>query len=236
MARGMTNMASYVLVHGAGWGGIVWTQVALIMRAAGHEVFTPTLTGLGERTHLASPDIDLETHIADLVGVLEYHDLRKVIVAGHSYGGMVIAGAADRCCDRLAHLVYLDAHAPRDGESVFDLVGRSAAEETRELARTQGGGWSIPVPPDAVFRRFMRPHPLKTCAQRISLKNAALTDKLPHTYVYCTNPALPWIAKSAERARTERWSFRELPTDHMAMLTMPVELSEILLQLSESER
>lgn len=102
-------MATYVLVHGAWHGGWCWQRVTPLLRAAGHEVFTLTLTGLGERSHLANPEIDLNTHIQDVVNVLEYEDLRKVILVGHSYGGMVITGVTDRAAERLAHVVYLVA-------------------------------------------------------------------------------------------------------------------------------
>ena len=173
-------MATYLLVHGGGWGGNCWSQVAVCLRDRGHEVFTPTLTGLGERAHLASPDTDLDTHINDIVGLLEYYDLRRVILVGHSYGGMVVTGAADRCIDRISHLVFLDAHAPRDGESAADLAGPAATEQMIEITRTQGDGWRIP--PSLGASPFMRPQPLKTCTQRISLRDAALTAGLPRDF------------------------------------------------------
>src|SRR5574340_886568 len=109
-------MATFVLVHGGFHGGWCWKKVTPLLRAAGHEVYTPTLTGLGERVHLASPEIDLSTHIQDVVNVLEYEDLREVVLVGHSYGGMVIAGVADRAAPRVAHLVYFDALVAGDGE------------------------------------------------------------------------------------------------------------------------
>ena len=108
-------MATFVIVHGAWGGGFSWARIRRMLAAEGHEVFTPTLTGLGERAHLASPDVDLATHIQDVVAVIETEDLRDVILLGHSYGGMVVTGAADRVADRLAHLAYLDAFAPLDG-------------------------------------------------------------------------------------------------------------------------
>jgi len=222
-------LATYVLVPGAGWGGIVWSQVANILRTAGHDVFAITLTGLGERAHLASPNVDLDTHIQDVVGLIEYYDLRAVCLVGHSYGGMVITGAADRCQGRIAHLVFVDAHAPRDGESLEELAGPTAIEENREMASKHGDSYWIPPPLDGP--PFMRPHPLKTLVQRISLKNPALLASIPRSYVYCTQPKLPWIAKSAERVRAEGWRYHELPTGHMVMLTMPNELADVLLSL-----
>ena len=111
-------MATYVLVHGGAHGGWCYRDVARLLRSAGHEVFTPTLTGLGERAHLLSPDIDLDTHITDVVAVLRWEDLHDVILVGHSYGGMVITGVADRAADRVGHIVYLDAATPVNGESL----------------------------------------------------------------------------------------------------------------------
>src|SRR4051794_30531978 len=108
-------MATFVLVHGAIVGGWCWRWVAPRLRSAGHEVYAPTLTGLGERVHLASPDTDLETHIRDIDNVLRFEDLTDVVLVGWSYGGMIVAGAADRAPERIAQLVYLDADAPRDG-------------------------------------------------------------------------------------------------------------------------
>ena len=114
-------MATYLLVHGAWHGGWCWRRVTDILRAEGHTVFTPTLTGLGERAHLARPEIDLETHISDVLGVLDAEELDDVILCGHSYGGMVITGVADRLPGRIKALVYLDAFVPEHGESVIDL-------------------------------------------------------------------------------------------------------------------
>ena len=115
-------MATFVIVHGAWSGGHAWRWVRPRLRAAGHEVFTPALTGLGERSHLASAQVDLDTHIQDVLGVLEFEDLDQVVLVGHSSGGMVITGVADRAPQRLAQLVYLDAEVPADGQSEFDLL------------------------------------------------------------------------------------------------------------------
>src|SRR5713101_4428932 len=111
-------MATFVLVQGGWVGGWYWKRVTPLLSAAGHEVFAPTLTGLGERAHLAAPDIGLETHIQDVLGVLTYEDLSNVVLVGHSYGGMVITGVAERAPERLAHLVYFDAFVPTDGQAL----------------------------------------------------------------------------------------------------------------------
>jgi pimeloyl-ACP methyl ester carboxylesterase len=116
-------MATYALVHGAWHGGWCWKKVTPLLRAAGHEVFAPTLTGLGERAHLLTPAVDPETHIDDVLGVLHYEDLRQVVLVGHSYGGTVITGVAARAADRIGHLVYLDAFVPLGGAVAAGLDG-----------------------------------------------------------------------------------------------------------------
>ena len=118
-------MATMVLIHGSMHGGWCWQRVAPLLRAAGHDVYTPTLTGLGERVHLAHPDVDLDTHIRDVLGVLEFEDLHEVILVGHSYGTMVITGVADRVPERIAHLVYLDGTMAADGQAALDFSHRS---------------------------------------------------------------------------------------------------------------
>src|SRR5262245_38762532 len=114
-------MVAFVLVHGAWHGGWCWKKVAPLLRQAGHEVYTPTLTGLGERSHLVHPEVRLETHIRDVLQVLEFEDLRDVVLVGWSYGGMMVPGVADRAAERLRHLVYLDADVPGDGQCSLDL-------------------------------------------------------------------------------------------------------------------
>src|SRR5438445_13579590 len=138
-------MATIVLVHGA-WGGASWERfVAPRLRAAGHLVFAPTLTGLGDRSHLSSPEVDLATHVQDVANVLFYEDLTDAILAGHSYGGMVVTGVAGRMPERLRRLVYLDAFVPEDGQSLFDLVGAERAASMRARAAANGDGWRVPA-------------------------------------------------------------------------------------------
>ncbi len=230
-------MGIFVLVHGAWGGGWSWrSTVGALLRDAGHEVFTPTLTGLGERGHLATPETDLETHIQDIVSVIEFEDLRDVVLMGHSYGGMVIAGAADRVADRLAALVYVDAMVPQDGQSLADLVGSDAAQmEAR--AQAEGNGWSLPpsempanTPPDRLAwagpRR--RAQPVKTFTQPVHITGKAAG--LPHTYVYCTDPPGDAFTKIAARLRTDAtWRVVDFPTSHNVQYTMPRELADLLL-------
>jgi pimeloyl-ACP methyl ester carboxylesterase len=154
-------MATFVIVHGAWSGAHAWRWVRPMLRAAGHDVVTPALTGQGERAHLATPATDLDTHITDVAAVLHYEDLSDVVV-GHSYGGMVITGVADRVPERLAQLVYFDAEVPLDGEAELDLVPATERAGYEEAARTRGDGWRVPPPfpdplPPACRRRSSGP-------------------------------------------------------------------------------
>ena len=164
-------MATYLLVHGAWHGGWCWTRVSRILRDAGHTVFTPTLTGLGERAHLAGPEIDLDCHIADVLGVIDAEELTDIILCGHSYGGQVITPVLDQRIERFRAAVWLDAFVPTEGRSLMDGWPPERAQHIREQVATTGDGWKVdPMPPeyfgvmrdeDAVCRsrsrRFRRP-------------------------------------------------------------------------------
>src|SRR5512143_1846187 len=143
-------MANYVLVHGGWHGAWCWDKVVPLLRAAGHSVYTPTLTGLGEQAALLTPEVGLDTHIQDMVSLIEANDLQQVILVGHSYSGMVITGVADRLPSRIRHLVYLDAAIPRDGQSLADLLPMGGTMFRRE-ANKNGDGWRVNPPPE-------RPH------------------------------------------------------------------------------
>jgi pimeloyl-ACP methyl ester carboxylesterase len=236
-------VATFVIVHGAWSGAHAWWKVRPLLRAAGHEVFTPSLTGLGERAHLTSPDIDLDTHIQDVVGLLEYEDLQDVTLVGHSYGGMVVSGVADRLPERLAQLVYLDAEVPADGQSEYDLMPAPERAVYEASARDKGDGWRIPPPvPDTLPDDLepdlrwalsrMVPQPVKTFTQPVRLTSPAVA-KLPRTYIRCTEgkegEALPAYV---ERARSEPgWRYRELAAGHGAHVTAPQALSNLLVEL-----
>lgn len=227
-------MTTYVLLPGAWSGGWQWRPVARLLREAGYEVHTPTLTGLGERVHLASPAVDLETHVADVLNVLAYEDLRGVVLVGFSYSGMVATAVAERAPARLAHLAYVDAFVPEDGQSLLDMAGPEVAAHFAAIARERGDGWRIPHdPPDAPRRTA---HPLKTFQGRVAIGNLEAAA-LPRTYVYCTDkPEMgggnAGIAASAARARAGGRRYRELPTRHVAMETMPRELADLLLEIA----
>ena len=233
-------MATFVIVHGAWSGGHAWRWLRPLLRAAGHEVFTPALTGLGERSHLASAQIDLETHVRDVVGVLEYEDLLQVVLVGHSYGGMVITGVADRVPERLAELVYLDAEVPLDGQCEFDLLAPAERAGYQESARSKGQGWRIlpPVPEplpddlDANLRWAMSrmvPQPVATFAQPLRLTNPAGLG-VSHTYVLCTEGKEGQEVPSyVQRAQADpSWRFVELAAGHGAHVTAPQTLADLL--------
>jgi pimeloyl-ACP methyl ester carboxylesterase len=236
-------MATFVLVHGALVGGWCWRWVAPRLRSTGHEVYAPTLTGLGERVHLASPRVDLDTHIQDVVNLLHFEDLSGVVLVGWSYGGMVVAGVADRVPTRIAHIVYLDSDVPRDGETSVPPSAHAAREAQ---ARAHGDGWRVPpaattaetfllgeLPEDQ--RRWiaarLTPHPLKTWTQPIRLTGAAATT--PTTYIRCTvgyDPTDEDTMRQDERIRSEPgWRYRELAESHAAPFTAPRAVADLLL-------
>src|SRR4051812_14123902 len=140
-------MATFVLLHGAWHGGWAWQRVVPALRAAGHDVLTPTLTGVSDRAHLLHPGVGLSTHVQDVVALLEAYDARNVALVGHSYAGQVVTGVADRVPERLAHRVYLDAFVGADGEAAIDLLPETVAHHYRESVAGPGFGWLIPVRP-----------------------------------------------------------------------------------------
>jgi pimeloyl-ACP methyl ester carboxylesterase len=208
-----------------------------LMRAAGYRLLTPSYTGLGERVHLADPAIDLQTHITDVLNVIRFEDLRDIVLLGHSYGGMVATGVADRARDRVARLVYLDAFVPRDGQSLLDL-NEPARERMRTLAR-QGDGWRVPpnpTPPDtpkadlAWLTERRVDMPVKCFETRLKLQGE-LT--LPRSYIYCTRTAPDDIfGQFARRARDEPgWQYCEIDASHSPNVTAPEALTALLKQI-----
>src|SRR6185369_3372603 len=198
-------------------------------------------TGLGERSHLATPDVDLNTHIQDVVNVLTYEDLRQVILVGHSYGGMVITGVSERVADRLAHAVYLDAFVPQHGQALADLVAPQFRDEVQQQAQAAGGLLPpFPVEQYGVFAEAdvrwvgpkLVPHPFKAMITPVQLTSAAAAA-LPRTYIYCHTPAMGFFEPFAERTKAGKgWRYHELATGHDAMVTLPRELTSLLLELA----
>lgn len=231
---------TYVLVHGAYGGGWVWRDVVPGLENAGHRVFTPTLTGLGDRSHLLSGQISVETHVQDLANMITFAGLTDVILVGHSYGGMPVTGVADRMPGAIKQIVYLDALIPENGESVFDILPPDITADMSKAASATGEGIAIPaaessVPPSsmrdwAVARN--RPQPLGTFALPLKLSRPAGADH-PVTFVSFTAPAIAAIEPSRARARQKAgWHFEEMAVPHDTPLIYPDRTVERLLQVS----
>ena len=234
-------MSTFVLVHGAWSGGWKWRAVSPILRRAGHEVFTPTLTGVGERAHLASPDIDLGVQIQDVVALMEMEDLRDVVLLGHSYGGMVVTGAAERCPERIGRLVYLDAFVPENGKCALDYVVPERAAGFREQGERTGfveppppSLWGVVKPEHVAFSRQREVrHPYRCFTQPVRRVNSS-ADALPKTFIYCSSPATGTFDQFAAKYRGDpEWRYHELKTGHDAMILVPEELAAILLKAAQ---
>jgi pimeloyl-ACP methyl ester carboxylesterase len=245
-------MTAYVLVGGAWLGGWCWDRVADRLRADGHEVYPVTLTGLGDRSHLAAPEVDLDTHIADVVTVIESADRPDVVLFGHSYAGVVVTGVADRIPESISLLGYLDSGPASDGTAYVDFLPPPARELIDQLVEEVGGGWQIPMPSweelaglmgsslsglgdaeRANIRAGAVPQPVRTWTQSLSLKNPARKE-LPKLLISCSFPLAevremiaaghPWFRELA----APQWSFLELRTSHWPMFSAPERLAALL--------
>jgi pimeloyl-ACP methyl ester carboxylesterase len=246
-------MTTYVLVGGGWLGGWCWQRVARRLRDEGHDAYPATLTGLGERVHLASDQVDLETHITDVVNLIEFEDLRDVVLLGHSYGGLVVTGAADKIPERISELVYLDTAPLPDGDSLIEKFPPEPRRRTEEQVRLLGEGWKFPVPPpdeladmaslEEVDEDHLRllysratPQPFGTYTQSLHLKNPC-REGLPKLGILCSfslDQVKEMIASGnplfRELARPE-WRFVELPTGHYTMFSRPEDLAKLLTDL-----
>ena len=226
-------MSTFVLVHGAWHGGWCWDPVRERLEAQGHHVTTPTLTGLGERCHLASRAVDLETHVSDLLNHIAYEALKDVVLVAHSYAGFAAYGLADRNAAAIGRLVLLDAFIPRDGETMADHVGERG--DQYRAAAAEDPGWLAPAPPAAVLGvgeadlewvdSTMTPQPVQTYLQPIALTGAA--EKLDRLYIDCTTPSLATLDESKRRMAGVPTT--QLACGHDAMIAMPGRLAELLL-------
>lgn len=234
--------APFVLVHGAWHGGWCWKKVRARLAAAGHEVFTPSLTGLGDRAHLARPEVDLDAHVADIVALLEAEDLQGAILVGHSYAGMVITGVVERAAPRIAQVVYLDAFLPEHGRCLNDYsIG---APGYAENVRVNGEGWRLPFegtltlealgvtdPADVAWMApRMRPQPYRTFTQPVAISPGWPGAVRP---AYLLTSSRPHYEEAAERAASKGFQLLRIPgAGHDAMVTRPAEVSAALLQLT----
>jgi pimeloyl-ACP methyl ester carboxylesterase len=233
-------VTTYVLVHGAWSGGYSWRRLRPLLARPGHQVFTPTLTGLGERAHLVSPLTDLSTHVWDVVNHVLYEDLRDIVLVGHSYGGAVVTGAVEHIADRISHLVYLDAFVPAGGESVSGLAGRGGVS-----APSLTDEWLAPPPPrdfgdpaeEAWANARRRPHPMRCFTEPVALRRPLEEHDFTLTYIKATaepesapGNAAFWAA-ARHAASDPRWSCHEIATTHVVQHHEPGALAEILLAL-----
>ncbi|MEO0319114.1 MAG: hypothetical protein RL404_2791 [Pseudomonadota bacterium] len=228
---------NFVLVHGAWHGGWCWRHVAERLRAHGHQVFTPTLTGLGERSHLLDANTGLSSCIADIAGVIAAEELQDVVLVGHSFAGPVITGVADRMRERLKQLVYLDALVMQHGQSALSLFSPAVQQERRRTIDAEGLRMAIPSPEkfgvtdpeqQAWLRRRLTPHPLRAYTEPLRLQHP-VGNGLPKTYIAVTEPWYPPLAALREQLRTQPdWQWREIAAGHDAMVTSPEALATLL--------
>jgi pimeloyl-ACP methyl ester carboxylesterase len=234
-------MTTYVLVHGAWSGAHGFRRVRPLLQAAGHEVFTPSLTGIGERVHLVSPQVNLTTHIHDVVNQVLYEGLEDIVLLGFSYGGFVVTGTLEHIDANVRHLVYLDAFVPDDGDTVFALAGNPERNPI-EI----GGPWLVPPTPrefeDPAEAAFANPrrvsHPLACFTEPVRLRQPIEQFPFARTYIRATAdapdaPGTPAFDAAATRARSsDAWQYHEIATNHMIPNNRPGELAELLLKMA----
>lgn len=229
-------MATFLLLHGAWHGGWCWTRVSTRLRVAGHVVFSPTFTGVSDRAHLLSPLVNLTTHIDDVVRLIDAENLQDVVLVGHSYAGMVVAGVVAQRPGSIRTRVHLDAFVPRSGEAAIDLLPDTVAHHYREAVNGPGLGWLIPPRSLEVLgvtaaedlnwlTPRLTPQPWATYAEPVKL--GTREQEVPGVFIECTS----WMrvfTPQADRARSLGWSLRELETGHEAMVTAPEQLAQML--------
>lgn len=239
MTPSRTDRRTFVLVHGAWHGGWCWAAVAEALRERGHRVYTPTQTGLGERAHLISKSITLDTFITDIANVIRCEDLDDVVLVGHSFGGNAVSGVADRMPERMRRIVYLDATMLENGQTPFGLLPKDVVEARTQAAETSSGGLSIPPPPAAAFgvsepaqaawlEARLTPHPFSTFVSPLKLANK-IGNGLPATYIMCVDPLYGPLQASRDWVKKNGMMTVEIRTGHDAMVTAPDALTDLLL-------
>ena len=235
------NKPHFLLIHGAWHGGWVWNEISEILNYQGYSVSTPTLTGLGEKKHLLSSKITIDTFIEDVVNHIIFENLNNIILVGHSFAGSVISGVADKLKDRIQKLIYFDAVILKDGQKPFDIAPKELVKERIELAKRFGNGISIPAPSADAFGVFdvkksllleekLTPHPLSTYQSKLTIKNE-IGNGIPLFYIFCNNPVYKSLESSREVVRKLKWPIFELNAGHDAMLTHPKETLNLLMKI-----
>jgi pimeloyl-ACP methyl ester carboxylesterase len=231
---------TFLLVHGAWHGGWCWRRVADLLQTKGHAVFTPTLTGLGERSHLMRAGINLTTHIVDVVNVMKWEALSGVVLCGHSYGGMVVSGVAEQMADRIASIVFLDAFLPQDGDAMMDITSQAVRDGLK--AAIENGKIGVPPRPAAAFHvnekdrawvdSLCGPQPIGTMIEKIKLSGAReLIAK--KAYIRAGAYPNPGFDAALARVKADRsWRSYDVPCGHDVMVDMPERLTEILLEVA----
>jgi pimeloyl-ACP methyl ester carboxylesterase len=220
---------TYLLVHGAWHGGWCWDQVSARLTALGHVVIAPTLTGLCERAHLLTSGVNLSTHIADIEGEIRFKDLSNIVLCGHSYGGMVITGVAERYADKIASIVYLDAFWPRDGQCVDDIRGATSEPGVNPTRNAS----AFMEPANAAWANArLTPQPVETFREKLKVTNAV--DRIPlRTFVQATVDPISFFAATYERAKaTPGWKAVQVNCRHDVMVDEPDQMARILLDAS----
>ena len=234
---------NFVLVHGAWHGGWCWRDVAAVLRTAGHQVFTPTMTGLGERAHLLNAQVGLSTFIDDIAAVILSEELDNVVLVGHSFGGHVINGVADRMPQLLRQLIYLDGLVVQHGQSALSIMPPAVQAERTRTMDAEGLRMTSPAPDQfglsdpaqlAWVMRQLTPHPLKGYTEPLQLQHP-LGNGLPKTYIAVTDPWYPPLAELRQWVRSQPdWDWRELAACHNAMVSAPLALASLLMELAGS--
>jgi pimeloyl-ACP methyl ester carboxylesterase len=242
-ASAQTAAQTFVLVHGAWHGAWCWSRVADRLRSTGHQVFTPTQTGLGERKHLLSRDITLDTFTKDIANVIEAEELSDIVLVGHSFGGLAISGVADAMPDRIRHLVYLDSLMVEGGKRPFDSLPPDVVAARMKAAEDSSGGVSLPNPPPSAFgvsaandidwvKRRLTPHPLGTYTSALNIQGP-VGNNLPRTYIHCTDPSYAALQGSRNWVKAQPgWRWADIATGHDAMVSAPDELARMLIGVS----
>jgi pimeloyl-ACP methyl ester carboxylesterase len=239
-AQAQEEAKTFVLVHGAWHGGWCWRRVSDLLEKRGHKVFTPTMTGLGERSHLLDAKVDLATHITDIVNVIKWEGLDDIVLVGHSYGGIIVSGVAEKARNAIASIVFLDAFVPDDGTALAETASQPVREAI--AAATQKGELALKPIPAAVFRvnendrawvdAMCVPHPIATFKDKINLTGAR--DRIAkRSYIRAKGyPSPSFDAAQAKVQAMSGWQIYEMPCGHDAMVDMPDRLTEILVEVA----